>query len=45
MEQYENNEKKMDQRGLEEELSFCIEEGHDASDGWCINTQNWYSKG
>ena len=29
MEQYDNNEK-VDRRGLEEILSFCIEEGHDA---------------
>ena len=32
MEQYDNN-KKVDQRGLKELLSFCIEEGHDAGDG------------
>ena len=29
----------MDQRGLEEVLSFCIEEWRNASDGWCINAQ------
>ena len=40
MEQYDNNEK-VDQQGLEEVFSFCIEEGHDASDEWCTNTQNW----
>ena len=34
----------MDQRNLEEVISFCIEEGHDASDGWFINAQNWYRK-
>ena len=44
MEQYDNNEK-VDQRGLEEVLSFCIEEGHDASNRWFIDTQNWYRKG
>ena len=43
MEQYENNEK-VDKRGLEEVLLFCIEEGHDDSDRLCINTQNWYHK-
>ena len=32
MEQHSNNEK-VDQRGLEEVLSFCIEEGYDSSDG------------
>ena len=37
MEQYENNEK-VDQQGLEEVISFCIEERNDASEGWCINT-------
>ena len=36
MKQYDNNEK-LDQRGLEEVLLFCIEEVHDTSDGWCIN--------
>ena len=30
---------------LDEVLSFCIEEGHDATDEWCINAQNWYHKG
>ena len=30
MEQYDNNEK-VDQRDLDEILSFCIEEGDDAS--------------
>ena len=44
MEQYDNNEK-VDRRGLEEIVSICIEEGHDARDGWCINAQNWYRKG
>ena len=44
MEQYDNNEK-VDQRGLEVVISFCIEERHDASDGWCIDAQNWYRKG
>ena len=43
MKQYENNEK-VNQRGLEELLSFYFEEGYDASDG-CINAQNWYHKG
>ena len=43
MEQYDNNEK-VDQGGLEEVLLFCIEEGRDASDGWCINSQIWYRK-
>ena len=38
MKQYDNNEK-VNQRGLEEVLPFCIEEGHDTSDGWCINAQ------
>ena len=42
MEQYDNE--KVDQQGLEEILSFCIEEGHDAYDGWWINAQKWYSK-
>ena len=28
-----NNNEEVDQRDLEEVLSFCIEEGHDASDG------------
>ena len=32
----------MDQRGLEEVLSFCIEEGQDASNGFCINTLDRY---
>ena len=36
MEKYDNNEK-VDQQGLEEVLSFCIEKGHDAIDEWCIN--------
>ena len=40
MKQYENNEK-VNQRGLEEAHSFCFEEGHDASDGWYINAQDW----
>ena len=44
MEQYDNNEK-IDQLGLDEVLLFCIEERQDASDGWCINSQNWYRKG
>ena len=43
MKQYDNNEK-VDQRSLEEVLSICIEEEHDASDGWCIKAQNWYRK-
>ena len=30
----------MDQLGLEEVPTFCIEVGHDANDGWCINAQN-----
>ena len=32
MEQYHNNEKE-DQRGLEDVLSFCIEEGQFTRDG------------
>ena len=44
MEQYDNNEK-VDQQGSEKLLSFCTEEEHDASDGWCVSAQNWYSKG
>ena len=41
MEQYDNNEK-VDQRGLEEVLSFCVEEGQmivmdDASVHWLIS--------
>ena len=36
MEQYYNNEK-IDKRGLEEVLAFCIGEGNEASDKWCIN--------
>ena len=43
MRQYSNNEI-VNQRCLEEALSFCIEEGHDASDGWCIDAQNGYHK-
>ena len=35
---------KIDQWGLEEVFLFCIEEGHDNRDGWCINAQNWYCK-
>ena len=30
---------------LEEVLSLCIEEGHDAIDEWFSNAQNWYRKG
>ena len=37
--QYDNNEK-VDQRDLEEVLSFCIEKEHNDSDRWCINAQN-----
>ena len=44
MQQYNNNEK-VEQQGFEEVISFCIEEGIDISDGWCINAQNWYRKG
>ena len=43
MKQYDNNER-VNQRGLKEVLKFCIEEEHDASNGWCINVQNWYRK-
>ena len=39
MQQYDNNEK-VDQRGMEAVLSFCIEERYNTSDGWCINPQN-----
>ena len=39
MKHYYNNQK-VDQRGLEEVLLFYIEEGNNASDGWCINAQN-----
>ena len=42
MKQY-NNEN-IDQRGLKEVLSFCIKEGHNAIDEWCINAQNLYRK-
>ena len=40
MEQYDNNEK-VDQRGLEEVLSFCIEERHDAT-GLSYKTSEFY---
>ena len=39
MEQYDNYEK-ANQLGLDEVLSFSIEEGRDVSDGQCINAQN-----
>ena len=44
MEKYSNNEK-VDQRGFEKILPFCIEKEQDVCARWWIDAQNWYRKG
>ena len=38
----------MSNRGIKtnnrESTITCSEERHDTSDGWCINSNNWYCK-